>query len=53
MALAPSAPGCDDEESYQVAFTTADPAELIESGWGAGRIIGPDALPRPSIASLA
>ena len=42
-----------DEESYQVAFTTADPSDLIESGWGAGRIIGPDALPRPVITSPA
>ncbi len=41
-----------DEESYQVLFTTADPSELIESGWGADRIVGPAALPRPADAIL-
>ena len=36
-----------DEESYRVVFTTADPSELVESGLGAGRIIGPGTLPGP------
>ncbi len=35
-----------NEESYQLVFTAADPRALEEAGWGLGRIIGPDSLPR-------
>ncbi len=38
------APG--NEESYQLVFTTADPNTVAESGWGLGRIVGPDSLAR-------
>ncbi len=38
----------EDEESYQVVFTPADPSELVESGWSADRVIGPATLPRPT-----
>jgi len=29
------------------------PVEVVGEVWGAGRIIGPDALPRPAITSRA
>jgi uncharacterized protein (DUF58 family) len=40
----PVAPG--DEESYQLVFTCNEPDTLAQAGWGLGRIVSPDALPR-------
>ena len=39
------APG--DEESYQLVFTRSDPSSPSLAAWSLGRVVGPDALPRP------
>jgi uncharacterized protein (DUF58 family) len=36
----------EDDESYQVVFTAADPGTLTDAGWMPDRIIGLNSLPR-------
>ena len=41
----------EDENSYQIVFTAADPEAMAEAGWQQARILGPGAFPSPAAFS--